>query len=128
MKLEIKVVLLTILILLVLGTAASGILLYYQRQHAIAQFQETAEAITASMQRSLEQWMLTGDRAFVQDAVASTSGADFIREATVYAPDGQIAASSDLAKIGKLDTENYLTAVLKGGSRTSHEIPGDSQG
>jgi signal transduction histidine kinase len=115
MKLEIKVLLLVVIILFVLGGISTGILIYYQRQYALAQFQETAGTVTAALQGSLEQCMLTGDRALVQEALVSTAGHNFITETTVFRPGNLVAASSQTDQIGQVVADSDLSRVLQTG-------------
>ncbi len=115
MKLQIKVPLLVILIILFLGITSTGIQLYYQRQHAMEQFRETSWAVAVAIQSSLEQMMLTGDRSDVQQALVSTGGKEIIKKVAVFEPNGAIAASSETNEIGENINEPEISSALLGG-------------
>ncbi len=61
MKLQIKLLLLVIGILIVVGVISGGMMLYFQRRASADQFEQMAMALAGAVQGSLEQDMMIGE-------------------------------------------------------------------
>jgi len=68
-KLQIKVPLLVMVILLVIGIISGGMMLYFQRKASVQQFEHMATALAGAVQGSLEHSMLIGERMMTQEAL-----------------------------------------------------------
>src|SRR3989304_1256302 len=100
-KLQIKVPLLVIVILLVTGIISGGTMLYLQRRASVTQFEQTATALAKAVQGSLEQGMMLGERQHIQQAMVRIGEEEMVSETAIFSPDGVIAASSKVSKLGQ---------------------------
>ena len=115
MKLQIKVPLLVIVILLVIGIISGGMMLYFQRKASVAQFEHMAMALAGAVQGSLEEGMLTGERRPTQEAMVRIREEEMVSEIVLFSPGGVIAASSEVSEIGKItDTDEIRRALQLG--------------
>ncbi len=115
MKLQIKVPLLVMVILLVIGIISGGMMLYFQRKASVNQFEHMAMALAGAVQGSLEQGMLTGERRHTQEAMVRITEEEIVNEVVLFSPDGAIAASSEVSDIGKItDNDEILRALHSG--------------
>ncbi len=115
MKLQVKVVLLVMVILLVTGVIPGGVMLYLERQASVQQFEQMATALAGAMQGSLEHSMLRGDLKPTQEAMVRISDEEMVTGVAVLAPDGTIAASSNTADIHKPADGTEIQGVLESG-------------
>jgi len=115
MKLQIKVPLLVIVILLVIGIISGGMMLYFQRRASIDQFEQMAIALAGAVQGSLEHSMLIGERRMTQEAMVDIRGEAMVSEVVLFSPDGAVAASSEVSEIGEItDTDEVRRALQSG--------------
>ncbi|MFC2021165.1 GAF domain-containing protein [Chloroflexota bacterium] len=115
MKLQIKVSLLVIAILLVIGIISGGMMLYFQRIAGTDQFEQTAMALAKAVQGSLEQGMMLGERKHIQEAMVRVEGEEMVTKVALFSPDGVIAASSKTSDIGQpTDIEEVKQALQSG--------------
>ncbi|MBI4286211.1 MAG: GAF domain-containing protein [Chloroflexi bacterium] len=116
MRLQVKVPLLVIAILLITGFISGGSILYFQRRASITQFEHMATALAGAVQGSLEQGMLTGDRKFIQEALVRIKEEEMVSGIALYASDGVIAASDKTGEIGKRNGFPEIQQALQQGS------------
>ena len=115
MKLQIKVPFLVIVILVIIGIISGGMMLYLQRKANVDQFEQMAMALAGTVQGSLEHSMLTGERRHTQEAVVDIREEEMVSEVVLFSPDGVIAASSEVSKIGEItDTDEIRQALQLG--------------
>lgn len=119
MKLQIKVPLLVIVILIVIGVISGGMMLYFQRRASVAQFEQTATALARAVQGSLEQGMMLGERRHIQEAVVRIGEEEMVNEVVIFSPDGAIAASSEISRIGKTTDRDEIRRALQSGEASA---------
>ena len=115
MRLQIKVVLLAMVILLVTGLVSGGMMLYMERQASVQQFEQVATALAGAVQGSLEHSMLTGKLQPIQEALVYISAEAMVSEVVVLSPDGTIAASSQVADINRTMDGDEIRQALQTG-------------
>lgn len=115
MKLQIKVILLTMGILVIIGALSIGAVLYFQRKSSVKQFEHMATALAGAVQGSLEQGMLTGERKPTQEAITRIGEEEMVSEIVLLSPDGKIAASSDISEIGGVSDSKEINQTLRSG-------------
>jgi signal transduction histidine kinase len=114
-KLQIKVVLLVMVVLLVTGLVSGGMMLYVERRASVQQFEQVATALAGAVQGSLEHSMLTGKLQPTQEALVSISAEAMVNEVVVLSPDGTIAASSQVADINRTMDGDEIRQALHSG-------------
>ena len=115
MKLQIKVPLLVIVILLVIGIISGGMMLYSQRRASVSQFEHMALALAGAVQSSLEHSMLTGELRPTQEAMVRIREEEMVSEVVLFSPNSVIAASSEVSEIGEITDANEIRRVLQSG-------------
>lgn len=115
MKLQIKVPLLVIVILLVIGIISGGMMLYSQRRASVSQFEHMALALAGAVQGSLEHSMLTGELGPTQEAMVRIREEEMVSEVVLFSPNSVIAASSEVSEIGEITDANEIRRVLQSG-------------
>jgi len=114
-KLQIKVPLLVIVILLVIGIISGGMMLYSQRRASVSQFEHMALALAGAVQGSLEHSMLTGELGPTQEAMVRIREEEMVSEVVLISPNSVIAASSEVSEIGEITDANEIRRVLQSG-------------
>jgi signal transduction histidine kinase len=114
-KLQIKVPLLVIVILLIIGIISGGMMLYFQRKASVNQFEHMALALAGAVRGSLEEGMLTGERKPTQEAMVRIREEEMVNEVALFSPDGTIAASSEISEIDKIIDTDETRPVLQSG-------------
>ncbi len=115
MKLQIKLLLLVIGILIVIGIISGGMMLYFQRRASVDQFEHMAMALAGAVQGSLEQDMLIGELRQTQEAMVDIREEEMVSEVILFSPDGAVAASSEVSEIGEItDTDEVRRALQSG--------------
>ncbi len=99
MKLQNKIPLYVVIIILLVGLVGSVAIIVVQKQASTHQFEEAARALSASILNGLEQDMLNEDRSHVQQTLDDLSQNDSINEIDVISPQGSIWASTNSAAI-----------------------------
>lgn len=112
MRLQIKVPLLVMVILLLIGIISGGTMLHLQRKAGVSQFEQMALALARAVQGSLEQSMLTGELSPTQGAMVRIREEKMVREVVLFSPDGVIAASSDASEVGKIVATDEIRRAL----------------
>ncbi len=115
MKLQLKVPLLVIVILLVIGIISGGMMLYSQRRASVSQFEHMALALAGAVQGSLEHSMLIGELGPTQEAMVRISEEEMVSEVVLFSPDGVIAASSEVSEIGEITDTDEIRRALQSG-------------
>jgi signal transduction histidine kinase len=114
-KLQIKLLLLVIGILIVIGIISGGMMLYFQRRASADQFEHMAMALAGAVQGPLERDMLIGELRHTQEAMVRIRQEEMVSEVVLFSPDGVIAASSEVAEIGEIDDTDEIRRVLQSG-------------
>ncbi|MHB9111271.1 MAG: response regulator [Thermoleophilia bacterium] len=122
MKLQQKIPLYVITIMLLVGGMGSLALLSSQKQSSTRLFEETASTLTDTILNSLEQDMLSSDRGHIQLTLDNLSRQQSIRSIAILSTDGAVWASSNRENIG-ITVDQEARAVME--SDRSHEIFGD---
>ena len=126
MKLQIKVLLFVIVILLATGVVSGGMMLYLQRRASVIQFEQMATALASAVQGSLEQAMMLGERQHIQEAMVRIGTEEMVSETAIVLPDGTIAASSEVARIGQTIDRDEISQALQSGVATARTNQRDS--
>jgi len=93
-RLQNKIPLYIVLIILLTGAAGAVAIVAIQKQASRHQFEETARALSATIENGLEQDMLNQDRSHVQQTLDDLSQNDSIHEIDVIGAGGSIWAST----------------------------------
>ena len=112
MKLQIKVPLLVVVLLIFIGIISSGALLYFQRRSAVEQFEHMAMALGGAVQGSLERGMITGENEPTQEAIIRIGEEEIVNEVALLTPYGVIAASNEVSHIGKVINGDEIRKTL----------------
>ena len=115
MKLQIKLLLLVIGILIVIGVISGGMMLYFQRRASADQFEQMAMALAGAVQGSLEQDMMIGELSQTQEAMVRIREEEMVNEIFLFSPDGVITTSSEIARIGEIIDTDEIRRVLQSG-------------
>ncbi|MFA6002334.1 MAG: ATP-binding protein [Thermoleophilia bacterium] len=100
MKLQQKIPLFVVTVMLLVGTAGGVALLSSQKQASTHQFEETSSALNTAVRDSLEHDMLTGERAHVQESLINLSQNNAIRRIDIVNSQNVIWSSSNDSVIG----------------------------
>jgi diguanylate cyclase (GGDEF)-like protein len=125
MKLQQKIPLYVIVIMLMVGGLGGLLLLASQKSASTHMFEETASTLTDTILNSLDQDMLRGDRGHIQQTLDRMQHNDNVGSIDIIANDGRIWASSIKDSVGT-DVGGETEKLL--GSADSREIlggPGD---
>jgi signal transduction histidine kinase len=123
MKLQTKVILLMIGILLLSGFLGGGTLIYLQKRFSESFFEKSALAVARAVRTSLEHSMLEAKRAHIQKDVSFIAESPGLNEVVIFNPQGMVAASAESSEIGKVrDDPEILEAIATGKPVTRREI------
>lgn len=125
MRLQAKIILLVIAILLVIGLISGGAILYFQRKASVDQFEQTAVALAGAVQGSLEQGMMLGERQHIQEAMVRIAEEEIVSKILLFSPDAVIAASSEASSVGKKSYEDDILLALESGEAS---LSGEHEG
>ncbi|MFA5809583.1 MAG: ATP-binding protein, partial [Thermoleophilia bacterium] len=95
MKLQHKIPLFVVAVMLLIGTAGGIALLSSQEQASTHQFEETSSVLNTAVRDSLEHDMLTGDRSHVQESLNNLCQNDTIRRIDIVTSRNIIWTSSN---------------------------------
>lgn len=127
MRLQIKVPLLVIVILIVIGIISGEMMLFFQRKASVDQFEQMAMALAGVVQGSLEQGMLTGERQPIQNAIVRIGKEEMVSAVALFSPEGKAMASSQLSDIGKIMARNEILGTLQSGETSLWTNPQNGQ-
>ena len=116
MKLQNKIPLYVVIIILLVGLVGSVAIIVVQKQASTHQFEEAARALSASILNGLEQDMLNEDRSHVQQTLDDLNQNDSINEIDVISPDGSVWASTNNNAIDTAGS-NSARDLLSGSSQ-----------
>src|SRR5665811_1462695 len=125
MKLQQKIPLFVIVIMLMVGGLGGLALLASQKSASTHMFEETTSTLTDTILNSLEEDMLRGDRGHIQQTLDRMQHNENVRSIDILANDGRIWASSIKDSVGTNvggETEKLLNSS---GSREILGSPGD---
>jgi len=115
LKLQAKVIFLTVTVLIIIGLVSGDLMLYFQRKSSVRQFEHLAAALVGAVQGSLEHAMLTGERQPVQDAIMRIGRAEMVNGVILLSRDGKITASSNVSRIGEASDRQEILGTLASG-------------
>ena len=118
MKLQNKIPLYVVSVILVLGVLGSAAVLSIQRQASTHQFEETASALTATILNGLQQDMLTNERGHIQETLDSLRRRDSVGEVDIITDSSQIWASTNRQAIGSAASRDNRQLLAGGAART----------
>lgn len=125
MKLQHKIPLFVVAVMLLVGTAGGVALLSSQEQASTHQFEETSSALNTAVRDSLEHDMLTGDRSHVQESLINLTLNNTIRRIDIVTPQNMIWTSSSDSLIGA-ESSNETRQVVE--SEDGRTVFGDQSG
>ncbi|MHB8158908.1 MAG: response regulator [Thermoleophilia bacterium] len=125
MKLQQKIPLFIIVILLMVGGLGGLALLASQKSASTHMFEETASTLTDTILNSLEQDMLKGDRGHIQLTLDRMQRNENVRSIDILANDGRIWASSIKDSVGTNVSGETEKLLNSSGSREILGNPGD---
>ncbi|MFC2010858.1 GAF domain-containing protein [Chloroflexota bacterium] len=115
MKLQIKVPILVIAILLIIGIFSSVVLLYSLERASFKEYNEMAESVTGAVQGCLELCMLGGGSHHIQKEVNQIAEKDLVKNIVIALPDGAINISSDSSQIGETMATDLIQPAMQSG-------------
>ncbi|MFC1957748.1 GAF domain-containing protein [Chloroflexota bacterium] len=115
MKLQVKVPLLAMLILIIIGILSGGTMLYFQREASINQFEHMAGALAGVAQGSLERSMLTCELETIQQAIVHIREEKMVSGVVLFSLERTIAASSEVSEIGEITDVSEVRQALQSG-------------
>src|SRR5665811_1997607 len=122
MKLQQKIPLYVVTVMLLVGGVGALALLSSQKQSSTELFSETTSTLTETILNSLERDMLNSDRGHIQLTLDNLSRQHNIRAIDILAPDGTIWASTNRESIS-FAAEPEAQAVMD--SDSAHKIFGN---
>ena len=127
MKLQQKIPLYVIAVMLLVGGLGALALLASQRNTSTHMFEDTSSTLTDTILNGLEQDMLRGDRGHIQTTIDNLNRHENVRSIDILTADGHIWASSNENTIGLLadaNSESLLnsnrTQIFFGDSSQDH--------
>ena len=125
MKLQIKLPLMLILMVLVIGSISGISTNYLHHRNSITQFEQTAAAMANTVQGSLEQGMMLGETRHMQEALKRIGNDTIINNVTLFNPEGYIAASTRPEQVGQLTENNEVYQTLISGEPNIWTVKGE---
>ncbi len=113
MKLQNKIPLYVVAIVLLVGGAGAIAVLSIQRQASTDQFEQTAKALTSAISSTLQQDMLIGERSHIQDTLNSLNNRSSVAKVDILTTKNQIWASTNSTTIGfygRADTKSLISS------------------
>jgi len=123
MKLQHKIPLFVVAVMIFAGLLGAVALLSTQRSTSTKMFEDTTATLTDTILNGLEQDMLRGDRGHVQKILDDLKQHESIRSVDIISTDGRIWASSDHGTIGT-EVDPGITSFISVG--TGREVLGHS--
>jgi diguanylate cyclase (GGDEF)-like protein len=122
MKLQHKIPLYVIAVILLVGGTGAIAILSSQSSASTHQFEETSVVLTDTIRNGLEHDMLTGDRDHVKQVLENLSRHETINTIDIVGTNGQVWASSHGTAVGTTLNGN-VTTVMNG--QTTESVFGD---
>jgi signal transduction histidine kinase len=119
MKLQYKIILLTLAIALVIGIIGATAMIRLSRQNSIANFEESALLLAEAINDYLDHDMVRASREHIQDAVASIAAGDYINEVVIFSNTQKIYASAEIEEIGTARDDEEIEQTLISGEITT---------
>ncbi|MHB8859803.1 MAG: response regulator [Thermoleophilia bacterium] len=123
MKLQQKIPLYVIAVMLLVGGLGALALLTSQRSTSTHMFEDTSSTLTDTILNGLEQDMLRGDRGHIQTTIDNLNRHENVRSIDILTADGHIWASSNRETVGLLADANSESLL---NSNRSQVFYGDS--
>ncbi len=123
MKLQQKIPLYVIAVMLLVGGLGAVALLSSQKSASTQMFEDTSSTLTDTILNSLEQDMLRGDRGHIQETLDNLRRHESVRSIDILSTDGTIWASSDQNAVGA-PIDSSSSALMN--SDHQHAIYGDA--
>lgn len=127
MRLQYEITLFIFIILLVVGIAGATVMLRFQQQAAIDQYEESAVTVAEMLRKSLEHEMTSGNPEHVQGVIASYASRDFVSEITIVSTGQKVFASGDVSEIGTVRADPGVSRVLAAGETVTRFEEGQGQ-
>ena len=118
MRLQYKVPILILLVMLFIGVATGAIMIYLQRQAGEYEFKQTATGLAGAVQGSLEEYMLEPGVEHGQAIGPAVSGLvkeELVNDVVIYQVDGSILASGSGQSTGEGTMDEAIQNVLSSG-------------
>ena len=119
MKLQYKIIMLTLAIALVIGILGATAMIRLSRQNSIASFEESALLLAHAINDYLDHDMVRASREHIQDAVASIAAGDYINEVVIFSNTQEIYASAEIEEIGTARDDEEIAHTLVSGEITT---------
>ena len=111
-KLQYRITILIFVILLIVGVAGGALILHFQRQSAISQFEDSALIVAEALYDSLVSDMRAARREHIQDSVARVASRPQINEAIIVSKEQRVYASGDISEIGQIRDDDEIAEAL----------------
>ena len=118
MRLQYKVPILILLVMLFIGVATGAIMIYLQRQAGEDEFKQTATGLAGAVQGSLEEYMLEPGIEHglaIGPAVSGLVKEELVNDVVIYQVDGSILASGSGQSTGEGTMDEAIQNVLSSG-------------
>lgn len=115
MRLQYEITLFIFVILLVVGIAGAAVMLRFQQQAAIAQYEESAMTVAEIFRDSLEHEMTEGNPQHVQEVVADYAAKNIINGLVIISAERKVFASGDVSEIGSTRYDPEIVRALSSG-------------
>ncbi len=115
MRLQYEITLFIFVILLVVGIAGAAVMLRFQQQAAIAQYEESAMTVAEMFRENLEHEMTEVDQGHIQEVVTRLASKDIINELVIVSAERKVFASGDVSEIGSTRYDPEIARALSSG-------------
>ena len=115
MRLQYEITLFIFIILLVVGIGGATVMLRFQQQAAIAQYEESAMTVAEMFRDSLEHEMTEGNSPHVQEVVAGFAAKNIVNELVIISVEQKVFASGDVSEIGSTRDDTEISQALSSG-------------
>jgi len=123
MKLQNKIPLFVVAVMLLVGIMGGVALLSSQEHASTNQFEQTASALNAAVSDSLEHDMLTGNRSHIQESIDNLRQNETIKRIDIVSSGNRIWSSSNVSMIGD---ESNLETLQSIEAADGHAVYGDA--
>jgi sensor histidine kinase regulating citrate/malate metabolism len=115
MRLQYRITLFIVAILLIAGIVGPLLSLYLQQRNAISQFEESAQTMAGTLLGSLEHAMLEAEREHIQEVVADIASEEPVNEVVILSATQKVYASGNSSEIGETRNDKETAQALASG-------------